>query len=429
MLLLFSGHGFAIAGQKQNVDAIYAAQQEWRNRKRRERELRDKKKLARQANADQSYRQSSGAPQRTAKRAKIHQQDSALAAGFSDGSTPPAPSAPATFTPGIARSAHQFEYTDVTNIPVPAGTVTSSILGVDGTSATAPTSQASQPQDIFADHEDAQRRWREQKLRELAEKRAKGAPSKRGRRKSNGSATRDTRAVLVSSTAVPTEHITGQVNADGAEPVSSSPLENTTAGLVSMARQQMAQYGVELGQHDPVAEDSGGGETIADLERQVQLQENADTVSGQGRIATTMAAFMGEHVASNGMQRQLENAVEGALQAARALSDDPDALGASTVAASISGADGVGQEEQAGQTGQANGLRAEVGQDGGEPTAPTDAREAITAILASSGMTTRTLSDSGDVNSTGAALPPGGQPFSRHRGHSAQNTLSSAAAS
>lgn len=138
---------------------VLAAQKAWRLEKRRELELRNKKKLARQSVVDHPYAPS---PQQQ------HQQAAAAVAA------PPAkrlkayPVAPGPFTEYARDSAFQY----VVDFGAPPVTMTQA------------AQHQQMPGDDHARTVEAQRQWKAQKLRELAEKRAKGTPSKRGRRKS-----------------------------------------------------------------------------------------------------------------------------------------------------------------------------------------------------------------------------------------------------
>lgn len=202
----------------QTNSEVLAAQKAWRLEKRREFELRNKKKLARQALNDHAY-----APPPVTHAQHMHAQHMHIQHQPPQHHPPPMasphppnkrlktynvsvsagvpvfpdPHTAAQYAPQYARAPdapfhYQVEFSAVpasqsaVSVPMSAGV---SALTVAAPPPIAPAPPPPPPPPPADEHErtlEAQRRWKLKKLRELAEKRAKAAPSKRGRRKGSG---------------------------------------------------------------------------------------------------------------------------------------------------------------------------------------------------------------------------------------------------
>lgn len=179
---------FTIATEDVQAE-VRAAQEAWREAKRRELEQKQRKKMARLALTDQSYERGGASSQPSAKRVKTYESPPNQPTNEQQAAMHAPILSNAVGGGGVGRVDAQFAYADFSQLNE------SDSAPVMGTGVgTSPTQQAKTTVvvDAHVDRVLAQRRWREAKLKEIAEKRAKGAASKRGRKKGSGSAAQHT---------------------------------------------------------------------------------------------------------------------------------------------------------------------------------------------------------------------------------------------
>ncbi len=257
---LLTANAARVGTSKMTPNEILAAQKAWRMQKRRELEARNKKKQARQQIVDTNYNaavvaQHAAPPpaQNTAQtvvppikrfKANYHAENPQLAAPVENNS-------------GVVYSVSSFPASQ------PGTYQHYEYVGAPQTLLSNPTSTAPLPTDEQSRTAEAQRAWKEQKLREIAEKKAKGTPSKRGRRKmasvpTDGVdeetllATRSDGSIVTSMAA--TMAMTSNsmpISATHSVPLTSHSMPLTSHGLVQAQQSQEA--------------DSATGQTAAEL--------------------------------------------------------------------------------------------------------------------------------------------------------------------